>query len=109
MDSKILNKYENIFIAGNFNCNLEKINDDQSIKTSIKILTGNSLIDTWSNLRPGDVGYTWCNGENVPKSRIDYALLSDSYAYQVKKTLYSERYLVRTLGERECLIINVLK
>ena len=44
----------------------------------------------WSNLRPGDIGYTWCNGENVPKSRIDYALVSDSYAYQVKNIVLRE-------------------
>lgn len=46
-----------------------------------KVFMGNSLIDIWLNLRLGDIGYIWCNGENVFKSCIDYVFVLDFYVY----------------------------
>jgi hypothetical protein len=80
---------DNIILAGDFNCNLEKTNDP-SVKTFQTLLKDCNLKDLWLDLRPHDLGYTWCNGENTPTSRIDYILISKSFIYQAQSILLRE-------------------
>ena len=44
------------------------------------------MIDLWSTLKT-DPGYTWCDGTNTPKSRIDYIFISCSFSYIVSNII----------------------
>ena len=79
---------DNIIIAGDFNCNLEKT-DDPSVKNFQNILKNNNLIDLWASLRQ-DLGYTWLNGTNTPASRIDYFLVSKSFTFLAQNIILRE-------------------
>jgi hypothetical protein len=65
------------------------------------------LYDLWKSIKVDKQGYTWCNGENIPKSRIDYVFLSEEFCYQ-----YENIRLQNALGshstEKGCLIIDAL-
>ena len=80
---------DNIILAGDFNCNLEKT-DDHSANALQKLIKNNYLTDLWLDIRPQDPGYTWCNGANLPTSRIDYVLVSKSFVYQAQNILLRE-------------------
>ena len=38
------------------------------------------MLDVWRNMNT-EPGFTWCDGEDVPKSRIDYIFISREFAY----------------------------
>lgn len=41
-----------------------------------------SFIDLWLNLNHQKNGNTWCDGQNVPKSRIDYVFFTDNFCHK---------------------------
>ena len=60
------------------------------IKSAVKlnaVCKNTDLIDVWSEKHGTMTGYTWCDGENVPKSRIDYMFLSKDFIYDVKQII----------------------
>jgi exonuclease III len=73
---------ENILIGGDFNCSLDENKQDKSGNILNNILHKLELIDLWEKMKPNNNGYTWCNGENVATSRIDYFFISKSFCYQ---------------------------
>lgn len=47
-----------------------------------KLLNKLYLVDVWLNKNPAKYGYTWCDAENSPKSKIDYNFVrNDSIDY----------------------------
>ena len=79
---------ENILIVGDFNCILDNStnNTDKSSHVLKTVLNDLDLIDLWSTLKT-DQGYTWCDGTNTPKSRIDYIFISCSFSYVVSNII----------------------
>ena len=79
---------ENILIAGDFNCILDNStnNSDKSCHVLKNVLNDLDLIDLWSTLKR-EPGYTWCDGTNTPKSRIDYIFISSSFSYIVSNIM----------------------
>ena len=79
---------ENILIAGDFNCILDNStnNSDKSSHVLKTVLNDLDLIDLWSTLKT-EPGYTWCDGTNTPKSRIDYIFISSSFSYVVSNIM----------------------
>ena len=72
---------ENMILAGDFNCLLDSdSNGDKSIHTLKNVIKGLDLLDVWRNLNV-EPGFTWCDGEDVPKSRIDYIFISREFTY----------------------------
>ena len=71
---------ENIQIAGDFNCILDNStnNSDKSSHVLKSVLNDLDVIDLWSTLKT-EPGYTWCDGTNTPKSRIDYIFISSTF------------------------------
>ena len=45
------------------------------------------LNDVWANKHEEFNGYTWCNGNDVPYSRIDYVLVSNDFHYCLEKII----------------------
>ena len=73
---------ENVILAGDFNCSLDENKEDKSVNILKGLLNNLDLIDLWSKIKPSDKVYTWCNGENVATSRIDYIFISKFFCYQ---------------------------
>ena len=45
------------------------------------------LTDVWIDKHPQLNGYTWCNANDIPTSRIDYMFLSNEFMYKMDKIL----------------------
>ena len=45
---------------------------DKSAKVLQNITTRMNMSDTWHNLHEQLSGFTWCDGNDIPNSRIDY-------------------------------------
>ena len=73
-----------LIIGGDFNCNLNKEND-KSCKKLSKLTNKLDLVDVWLKKNPTKNGYTWCDAENSPKSRIDYIFVRNDTIDYVKK------------------------
>lgn len=43
------------------------------------------MYDIWHTEYPDLDGYTWCNADNVPSSRIDYTFVSRNFIYDFEK------------------------
>ena len=72
---------ENTILARDFNCLLDSdSNGDKSVHTLKNVIKGLDLLDVWRNMNT-EPGFTWCDGEDVPKSRIDYIFISREFAY----------------------------
>ena len=74
---------ENILIAGDMNCTLDNIikSTDRSSHTLKTLLDDLDLIDLWPAFKT-DQGFTWCDGMNTPKSRIDYIFVTRSFVFE---------------------------
>ena len=46
-----------------------------------------NIKDVWSDLHPFLCGFTWCNANNIPASRMDYIFISKEFVYVVDKLL----------------------
>ena len=66
---------ENIIMCGDFNCYLKRGNDKSAVKLC-NISKNLSLLEVWNEKHENLSGFTWCDANNVPKSRIDYVVLS---------------------------------
>ena len=77
---------KNVLLCGDFNCTSNKTSDKSTVKLNA-VCKNIDLIDVWSEKHGNMTGYTWCDGENVPKSRIDYMFLSKDFIYDVKQII----------------------
>ena len=70
---------EGLIVCGDFNCQLDSKQNDKSTKTLEKLLKLYSLNDCWISSGKTKInGLSWCDGENIPKSRIDYVFINKS-------------------------------
>ena len=83
---------ENIILAGDFNCvfqAIDRLNNqchlDKSVPILRDLLLKFSLNDTWRKINWKKPGFTWCNADNTPVSRIDYIFISDLILSKVEK------------------------
>ena len=51
------------------------------------IMKNYDLKDKWLDMHSDLHGYTWCDANNVPKSRIDYVFVSTDFIYNVDKII----------------------
>ena len=72
---------ENIIICGDFNCVLSKERDKSLVKNV-------NLCDVWFDKHKELSGFTWCDGSDTPKSRIDYVLLLITLFMKRTKSLF---------------------
>ena len=84
-----------IIIGGDFNCNANKQND-KSLKKLCKLFKELDLIDVWHYKNPNDAGFTQCDAQNCPKSRIDYIFVKSDCLDYVKNIIdvYKDVYRV---------------
>ena len=62
---------EGLIVCGDFNCQLDRKQNDKSVKDLEKILKFFALNDCWVySGKSRKSGMSWCDGENIPKSRI---------------------------------------
>ena len=73
-------------MCGDFNCYLKRGNDKSAVKLC-NISKNLSLLDVWNEKHGNLSGFTWCDANNVPKSRIDYVFLSENFIYDVKQII----------------------
>jgi exonuclease III len=75
---------ENFVIGGDFNCDLDNQNNtDKSVNTLRQFNDDFELIDIWISLYNNDKElFTWCTGENIPTSRIDYIFISSNLCFK---------------------------
>ena len=76
----------NVIIAGDFNCKIAERNDKSSCKLN-DIVNCFELRDIWVDKHKEFNGYTWCNGNDVPYSRIDYVFVSSDFHYCIEKII----------------------
>lgn len=88
---------------GDFNCKTNNPQDQSSNKLE-KIVSSLEMYDIWHTKYPDLDGYTWCNADNVPSSRIDYTFVSRNFIYVFEKITL--RKIPEQLMGRECLIID---
>ena len=69
---------ECIVLCGDFNCQIDSERNDKSVDILKKIMKTFYLKDSWLHLgKSNEQGFTWCDGNNVPRSRIDYVFISE--------------------------------
>ena len=76
----------NVTLCGDFNCKLDCKNDKSARKLH-DILHMLDLKDIWRTIHNDLSGYTWCDGNNVPFSRIDYVFVSKQFFLTVDKII----------------------
>ena len=85
-----INRYclnnNNIIITGDFNCCKDR-KSDNSYKKLMNVIEHLNLKDMWLDLHPNLSGFTWCNANNIPASRIDYIFISKDFIYDVDKII----------------------
>lgn len=59
-----------------------QITRDKSAKILQDTISKFSFIDLWLNLYHQKNGNTWCEGQNVHKSRIDYVFFTDNFCHK---------------------------
>ena len=77
---------ENVLMCGYLNCILYK-ERDKSAKVLQNITTRMNMSDTWHDLHEQLFGFTWCDGNDIPKSRIDYVFLTENFIYNLDKII----------------------
>ena len=87
---------DSIIMCGDFNCKLDNLKDQSNSKLK-KVISSFDLYDTWHSKHPQLNGYTWCNSEDIPSSRIDYIFINRNFTFDIKN-----------LG-KECPTIGPLK
>ena len=75
-----------ILLCGDFNCLKDRLHD-KSYSKLLDTLRYLDLSDIWLEKHPQLNGFTWCNANDIPTSRIDYAFLSNDILYQLDKVL----------------------
>jgi exonuclease III len=95
----MINQYslndQNIILAGDFNTVLNKEDRhcsqqnaiDKSPKHLFDLLSYLHLTDMWRINEQNKHGYTWCDGQGIPKSRIDYIFLSKEFDLDIASIL----------------------
>ena len=75
-----------ILLCGDFNCCKGRIYDKSYMKLldTVRCL---DLTDVWIDKHPQLNGYTWCNANDIPTSRIDNMFLSNEFMYKMDKIL----------------------
>ena len=68
------------------NCKIAERNDKSSCKLN-DIVNCFELRDIWVDKHKELNGYTWCNGNDVPYSRIDYVFVSSDFHYCIEKII----------------------
>ena len=71
-------------IASSIENSILKYISDKNDKSSCKlndVVNFFELNDVWANKHKELNGYTWCNGNDVPYSRIDYVLVSNDFHF----------------------------
>ena len=75
---------ENLIVFGDFNCKLDENQDFDTSKHQLFLLIRQlGLSDIWTKMNENKSGFTWCNAQNVPYSRIDYAFISKNFSYSI--------------------------
>ena len=78
---------ENVLMCGDLNCILNK-ERDKSAKVLQNITTIMNMSDTWHDLHEQLSGFTWCDGNDIPKSRIiDCVFLTENFIYNLDKII----------------------
>ena len=95
---------ENVLLCGDFNCITSKTSDKSAIQLNA-ICRNIDMFDLWCSNHENLSGYTWCNAENVPKSRIDYILVR--ILYTTLNRLLLEKYQDHIQMVAECLTIEL--
>ena len=67
-----------ILLCGDFNCCKDRLHD-KSYSKLLDTLRYLDLSDIWLEKHPRLNGFTWCNANDIPTSRIDYAFLSNDF------------------------------
>ena len=75
-----------ILLCGDFNCCKGRIYD-KSYNKLLDTVRCLELTDVWLEKNPQLNGYTWCNANDIPTSRIDYMFLSHYFMYKMDKVL----------------------
>ena len=84
----------NIILLGDFNCALSSqdrysqtnnVNADRSSRVLHELIEFIDVSDVWRLCNPNKSGFTWCDGENIPKSRIDYVFISNNFDMKLDK------------------------
>ena len=69
-----------------FNCNFEKKND-KSNKRLFETINNLNFVDLWHHKHPKKNGFTWCDANNCPKSRIDYIFINNDLIASTKNII----------------------
>ena len=102
-----------VLLCGDMNCCQNRVHDKSFSKLK-EITTFLDLKDVWLETHPLLNGYTWCNANDLPTSRIDYVYLSNDSMYKLEKILVRRVPGTHSNGIRMtdhrllkfCLIIN---
>ena len=102
-----------VLLCGDMNCCQNRVHDKSFSKLK-DITTFLDLKDVWLETHPLLNGYTWCNANDLPTSRIDYVFLSNDSMYKLEKILVRRAPGTHSNGIRMtdhrllkfCLIIN---
>lgn len=89
------------YICGDFNCSFERKND-KSHKKLAEIINYLDLVDIWKHKTSNTEGYTWCDSENNPKSRIDFIFTSKLASELVEKIQVKRIQCTHSKGNRMC-------
>ena len=73
-------------MCGYFNCKLDNLKDQSNSKLK-KVISSFDLYDTWHSKHPQLNGYTWCNSEDIPSSRIDYIFINRNFTFDMKNII----------------------
>ena len=73
-------------MCGDFNCKLDNLKDQSNSKLK-KVISSFDLYDTWHSKHPQLNGYTWCNSEDIPSSRIDYIFINGNFTFDIKNII----------------------
>ena len=84
----------NTILLGDFNCTLSiqdrhsqtnNIHIDRSSRFLQELIEYLDVSDVWRLCNPNKPGFTWCDAENKPKSRIDYVFISNNFDMELDK------------------------
>ena len=75
-----------VLLCGDINCFQNRVHD-KSVSKFKEITTFLDLKHVWLETHSFLNGYTWCNVNFLPTSRIDYVFFSNDYMYKLEKIL----------------------
>lgn len=71
------NNISNTILCGDFNCKLNSTTDKSS-KLLKEIIKQMKCSDLWEEKNKHSDGFTWCDANNTPRSRIDFVFMSEN-------------------------------